>query len=733
MTQSFLFRAYLKLANIYRRLRSLPLAFFHRTRTILRRLWVITNPLRAIIAYPFTWKRLGKHIQQVWPGDNPCADSRRAAIFAHYDPHGQIADYVAHYVKALAEAGLGIYFVSNCRMGKSGVFESEIAKVKPWTREIIRRRNVGYDIGAYKDGVARIGNAEDLESLLFVNDSVYGPFFPLRDVIEKGRALSADFWGLTESAVGKYHVMSYFICFNQSILASRRFVKFWKRQLYPLLKSEAIICGETALTRFMHKSGFRSRVVFRYKDFIESYIEGHGQKHLGAAVRKNRPVDQYKRYIYESVRINRKPLHITQSFWRELILSGYPFIKRDLLSTNHIQVGNLASWISVIRNYSSYDADLILNHMRGLEKPSLRDITADLRYGRSRLPWPNPIKMVWSGDDPCANSKRAAVFFHYDKSGIIDEYVVHHVKELAKAGLRIYFVSSAKKRNMLKRQIEKIRPWTCEIIHRRNTGLDIGGYKDGIAHIGNLETLDGLLLVNDTIYGPFSPLSDLIERGEALPADFWGIIDSPKNLPKERDYFIQSHFIYFHSSVLRSPVFRKFWRTLPYFKSRRNAVRYGEIRLSRLLIAAGFRPRALFEYHEIAEDFVSSLNIKKVGSSKSSNAPLKSSNAFDALRFYTICYKLVISPTEWFWDHLITSGFPYLKSRVLRNAAIKMLPSEGLNYHFHRIGEDHETIAEWMQAHISIWEQIIRRHSDYDTNMIHDHLNRFRTPKSLDV
>jgi len=38
-----------------------------------------------------------------------------------------------------------------------------------------------------------------------------------------------------------------------------------------------------------------------------------------------------------------------------------------------------------------------------------------------------------------------------------------------------------------------------------------------------------------------------------------------------------------------------------------------------------------------------------------------------------------------------------------------------------------------MQAHISIWEQTIRRHSDYDTNMIHDHLNRFRTPKSLDV
>jgi lipopolysaccharide biosynthesis protein len=45
---------------------------------------------------------------------------------------------------------------------------------------ILRRKNVGYDFGGFKDAIARIPDLGRLDSLLLANDSVYGPFHPAR-------------------------------------------------------------------------------------------------------------------------------------------------------------------------------------------------------------------------------------------------------------------------------------------------------------------------------------------------------------------------------------------------------------------------------------------------------------------------------------------------------------------------------------------------------------------------
>jgi len=310
------------------------------------------------------------------------------------------------------------------------------------------------------------------------------------------------------------------------------------------------------------------------------------------------------------------------------------------------------------------------------------------------------------------------VFFHYDSKGLIAEYVVHHVKALAEAGLRVYFVSNAKKPKMLKEQIEKIRPWTREIVRRRNTGRDFGGYKDGIARIGNLNELDGLLLVNDTVYGPFFPVRNLIEQGEALQADFWGTTEHPgaydPNGKKIHHSHLQSYFAYFHSSVLQSPTFQKFWRTLPYFKLRNSCIINGEIRLSRLLTTSGFRFRSIFDIHEFGPNMITSKLENLMNYSNRSYL-----HELEALRYHELLNHNWFSIIDAYWDRLIECGFPYLKQKILITPTIRMI--------------NDLKIAELMQSRISMWEKIIRQHSNYDTNMILDHLNRFRNHKTPDI
>jgi hypothetical protein len=91
-------------------------------------------------------------VRREFPGADPLSTSRLAAVYAHYDGEGLIHDYVLHQLGELAAAGFRIVFVSN-----SPKFPPEsVAQVSPFCRTILWRYNVGYDFGAYKDGLNAI-------------------------------------------------------------------------------------------------------------------------------------------------------------------------------------------------------------------------------------------------------------------------------------------------------------------------------------------------------------------------------------------------------------------------------------------------------------------------------------------------------------------------------------------------------------------------------------------------
>lgn len=191
---------------------------------------------------------------------------------------------------------------------------------------------------------------------------------------------------------------------------------------------------------------------------------------------------------------------------------------------------------------------------------------------------------------------RLCIFVFYDSDGIVDEYVMYLLKEVKKICGRIIIASNNPLIFSEKAKLESI---TKEIIIRENIGFDAGAYKEILlSYIGfqELKKYDELILMNDTVYGPFYPLEKIFIKMEKK-YDFWGIT---KQAAFCTDYGIveeniQSYFLVFNSNVLNAKVFEKFWNMLPIPKTFKEDCIYFENTLSSVLIKAGFRWGAVVE------------------------------------------------------------------------------------------------------------------------------------------
>src|SRR5262252_1447401 len=209
---------------------------------------------------------------------------------------------------------------------------------------------------------------------------------------------------------------------------------------------------------------------------------------------------------------------------------------------------------------------------------------------------PSYVRQRWPGALDLNTATRVAVFAHFDRQGIVDDFVLHYLTAIAHAGFTTLFVSNAPR--LSSESLSRLSPLCGAILQRANVGLDFGAFKEGIASL-QLERLEALLLVNDSVYGPFRDLAEVISGMNLLEADVWGITDN-----WERHFHLQSYFLLFGRRAVASPAFRRFWRRLRYVQSKSWVIRHYEIGLTRTLLQAGLRCRALFPYRVAATTLV---------------------------------------------------------------------------------------------------------------------------------
>jgi lipopolysaccharide biosynthesis protein len=239
--------------------------------------------------------------------------------------------------------------------------EEAISTVRPFCREMIWRRSVGYDFGAYKDGIAALGDLSTCDRLLLMNDSIYGPLMPLREVLNAANPAACDFWGITDSWERHYHVQTYFILFFKRALTSPVFQKFWRRMPYVNSKSWVIRHGEMKLSQRLTRHRLNAAVLCPYWDVAEKVLATLESTPRGEMTVAHRA---FLDHLHSNLQFGR-PLNSTHYFWDALIADfGAPFIKRELIRLNPQGIVHAWRWPKVIARHCQYDVSLIRRHLQ---------------------------------------------------------------------------------------------------------------------------------------------------------------------------------------------------------------------------------------------------------------------------------------------------------------------------------------------------------------------------------
>lgn len=288
----------------------------------------------------------------------------RLASFCHFDAEGRIAEYVVHFVKELKDAGCDVYFVSN----NESIEEAELAKIRPFVSQIILRKNIGYDFAAYFTGYA-YAKDEGYKQVVFANDSVYGPFYPLVRVFD--RMHGHDMWGITDATAGRYHIQSYFWVFNNLAFLN------YELESFEFIQEKSQVVGryEEGITQKLINSSFEIGVLCPKLDYNgeDEVLDRLKENIKGKAGKKNNLMRRIKAFFRPSLRRRnaaRLDAHANQtgifSNWYELVkYQECPFIKVGMLKKPGMEVYHEGEYNAVIRaKYPAFDLNLIAKHLK---------------------------------------------------------------------------------------------------------------------------------------------------------------------------------------------------------------------------------------------------------------------------------------------------------------------------------------------------------------------------------
>lgn len=267
--------------------------------------------------------------------------------------------------------------------------------------------------------------------------------------------------------------------------------------------------------------------------------------------------------------------------------------------------------------------------------------------------------------------KRLAIFAHWDKDNLIEDYVLYYLQKLKKVA-DIIFVSDG---DIEVSELSKIKEITNAQICIKHGEYDFGSYKRGFLYACEnnfLENVDEVIFTNDSCYGPLLPLENIFNEMEKKDIDFWGALESNYGLKRDgnkiittKDSHLQSYFLVFRKNVFNSDCFLEFMKSIKKQEDKIDVIINYEIGITKALKNAGFNYEA-----------------------------------------YGKSYPEVLSLGIIIWDKLIKEGHPFLKTSILR------LKNTDLVFPFG-------------------WQKLLKKYSEYPLDLIEKDLKRNKEPLSF--
>lgn len=200
---------------------------------------------------------------------------RRHLVFLHYDPEGHVDTAVLHTLRGFRPHVEKIFVVVN------GFLDDESrGRLDSVADEVMERENVGFDIGAYRAALGRIGYSElsQYDELLLVNYTFFGPVGSFGDLFERMDASSVDFWGMTDHiavtphpilGVGTMpqHLQSYWLAIRNRMFMAPEFREYWSGLKNANSYHDVIVKFETEFTQHFADRGFTWEAAYSHERY----------------------------------------------------------------------------------------------------------------------------------------------------------------------------------------------------------------------------------------------------------------------------------------------------------------------------------------------------------------------------------------------------------------------------------------------------------------------------------
>lgn len=301
------------------------------------------------------------------------------------------------------------------------------------------------------------------------------------------------------------------------------------------------------------------------------------------------------------------------------------------------------------------------------------------------------------GAVPLAGAKRVCIFCTWDRDSHVHDYLIAHLEALKAAGFATIVMVNSKK--LSEEALKRLAPVSALVAHRANKGYDFGAYHDGLSLLPTGADPDGVLLMNDSTYGPmFDIEATIFSHIDEAEAQLWALTDS-----WEDRFHLQSYFVYATRAALKSKAWRKFWRSFLHLDNKMMVVKRYEIGLTQTLVRAGLHAQALFPYRELAREYVDIFaNSKDLIEARYPKQQMMSlTHIHDSIHA-----GVPMNGSHFLWDRLLLKHrCPYIKRELLSHNPTGV-PLNGL------------------------WDIAVRSVSTYDPDMIEEHLKTITRNRS---
>ena len=239
----------------------------------------------------------------------------------------------------------------------------------------------------------------------------------------------------------------------------------------------------------------------------------------------------------------------------------------------------------------------ILNLLMWKWKPSLRHTEAQTWIPESKGKTVfEQVKNQTSFECNNANleNEKIAYFAQWSSSEKVSASTQVLIKELIEFGYSVVLVSACESPKDLEIK-DDIRE-QITVIRKPNIGYDFGSWSVAMQLLPATRNAQNVIVVNDSLVGPFTDLIDLFTALEASPFDVTGITDSV-----QMRHHVQSYFLHFKNGSFQNPEIVDFWNNIFVQEDKMDVIKSYELGLTAKGQAAGLFVGALYPWNLVGQ------------------------------------------------------------------------------------------------------------------------------------